>query len=289
MQATALSRLKAHLSKTDYSERLKSLEDVKRFLQSCYPSLEHSTMETSDAEDKKTKWIEVRSANTVVLQESDVGPVKPARLVLALDGTYTFQVMLKTVKTGDWKFSDEFPRPTELMGILDSMLANSGYVLCPGVRDYQAQFGEHVRFRTKSLREWNVPLARYDSSNCLLWHKPSNIKQPTSSAVFDCCLNCKTLLHDLTILKKRADSTSPGHKEKWLDTSSNRPFKYLSPASQKERLTRLSQEKRNLRKVLIRHDEPLDVALSCEQDKRAESAGVGYSGERSRRTAEDHG
>ena len=57
-----------------------------------------------------------------MLQEDDVGPVKPACLVFALDGTYTFQVM-KTGKTGDWKFSDELPHPMELMGILDSMLS----------------------------------------------------------------------------------------------------------------------------------------------------------------------
>ena len=230
MEATALSRLKAHLSKMDYSERLKSLEDVKCFLQSC---LEHSMMETSDVEGKAVQWIEVRSANSVVLQEGDVGPAKPARLVFVLNGTYmyTFQVMLKMVKTGDWKFSDELPRPTELMEILDSVLLNPGYVLYPGVHDYKAQFGEHVQFRTKSLQEWNVPLARYDSNNCLLWHKSSNIKQPTSSAVSHCCLNCKTLIHNLIILKKRVDSTSPGLKEKWQDTSSNRPFKYVSSSS----------------------------------------------------------
>ena len=64
--------------------------------------------------------IEVQSANAVVLQEDDVGPVKPPRLVFVLDGTYTFQVMLKMVKTGDWKFSD---KPTELVGILDSLLS----------------------------------------------------------------------------------------------------------------------------------------------------------------------
>ena len=66
------------------------------------------------------KWIEVQSANAVVLREGDVGPVKPARLVFTIDGTYAFQVMLKTVKTGDWKFSD---KPMELMGILDSTLS----------------------------------------------------------------------------------------------------------------------------------------------------------------------
>ena len=68
-------------------------------------------METSDAEGKKVKWIEIQSANTVVLQEGDVGPVKPAQLVFALAATYAFQVMLKTVKTGERKFSDE---PTKI-------------------------------------------------------------------------------------------------------------------------------------------------------------------------------
>ena len=77
----------------------------------------------SDVEVKQAKWIKVQSANTVVLKEGDVGTVKPALLEFALDGTCTFQVILKTVKTGDWKFSDELPCPSELMGILDSTLS----------------------------------------------------------------------------------------------------------------------------------------------------------------------
>ena len=48
-------------------------------------------METSDTKRKKTKRIEVQSANAVVLHAGgDVGLLKPAQLVLALDGTYAF-------------------------------------------------------------------------------------------------------------------------------------------------------------------------------------------------------
>ena len=98
-------------------------------------------METSDTEGKKVKWIEVQSANAVVLQEGDIGQGTSPVCVRA---RWYIHFPSDTEDGKDWKFSDELPCPTELMGILDSMLANSGYVPCPGACDYQVQFGEHV-------------------------------------------------------------------------------------------------------------------------------------------------
>ena len=254
---SAASALTAHLAKVTFSGGVSSQEDLEKFLDNCYPSLEWSRMEKSDQESSM-KWTVVCCAK--VMHEGGVGPIRPARIVFAEDGSYSFEVLLKRVKVGSWK-SLEGP-PVEL---LDTMLANSGYVLCPGIRSYAASFEEHVRFRTKNLRVWQDPFHRHDCNTCFLWHKPSNVRLASSSPLFDCCAGCKDLYHNLTSLKRRSESSSPGHIEQWLDPSSTRPLKYLSPASQKQRMERMCQGRRNMRRTLFKDDDPLDCSLNAEQ------------------------
>lgn len=53
-----------------------------------------------------------------------------------------------------------------------------------------------------------------------------------------------------------------------MDPSSNRPLKYLSPASQSWRLTKGSDERQQLHKTILKYeDDLLDVELSSEQDE----------------------
>ena len=52
----------------------------------------------------------------VAIQEGDVGPMKPTQLVFTLDGTYTLQVLLKMVNTGNWRsFDDQCTHPTKVV------------------------------------------------------------------------------------------------------------------------------------------------------------------------------
>ena len=67
-------------------------------------------------------------------------------------GDYSFEVLRKRMQTGSWKASEAPHR--EISGILDTLLASSGYVLCPGIRDYDSQYGESIRFKSKNLRIW---------------------------------------------------------------------------------------------------------------------------------------
>ena len=245
MAASACSLLRAHLTKKSYAERICSMEDIQKFMTTCYPTLNidmYSADQVVDAgnQSETSQWAVVQSADKSVLVDGCYGPVKPVKLVFSSDGLYSFQALLTTIKTGNWRLTSG--HPTELNQLLDTMLPASGYVPCPGLRNYQAEFGEFVRFHTKNLREWSLPFSRYDSNTCLLWHLPNNVKQSMSSPLFNCCPNCKSLFHELNALKKRAESSSPGHKQKWIDTSCKRPIKYLSPASQKERITRTSKQ-----------------------------------------------
>ena len=168
------------------------------------------------------------------------------------------------MQTGSWKASEAPHR--EISGILDTLLASSGYVLCPGIRDYDSQYGESIRFKSKNLRIWTESIERHDSAECLLWHRPSNARTASDSLLYDVCASCKLLVQHLNIIKNRAVASSPGHKEKWTEPSSNRPLKYLSPASQTERLLKSSKDRKKLRKTVLKYDDPLDVELSGVQD-----------------------
>ena len=83
--------------------------------------------------------------------------------------------------------------------------------------------------------------------------------------LFYLCTSCKTLNNQLNTIKKRAIEASPGHKEKWVDSSSCRPFKYLSPASQTERISRNLTDRKKLRKALMKYED-FDVDVDSEQD-----------------------
>ena len=75
----------------------------------------------------------------------------------------------------------------------------------------------------------------------------------------------QTLNHQLNAIKKRALEASPGHKENWVNTSSCRPFKYLSPASQTEGISRNRSDRKKLCKALLKYKD-FDVDVDSEQD-----------------------
>ncbi len=258
LSSSALFALNQHLAKT--SQALATLSDVKRFVMQSYPSL---LVEDADIKDElgESKWVVVHPSKYSRMEGS---PIKP-RVICCANGDYQLEVLLKGVRQGSWEKS-EAPHQ-EFRSALDTLLASSGYVICPGILNYASEFGEVVRFQTKNLRVWTEPASRHDSVNCALWHKPSNTRIPVTSPLFNLCVGCKTLHKELGALKKRALAASPGHKGKWVDPSSNRPHKYLSPASQAQRATRGSQDRRNLRKVVLRYEEDaLDIELSPDQD-----------------------
>ena len=102
--------------------------------------------------DSETQWVIVCTPK--FYDCGDSGPLRPARFVFKYDGTYVFQVLLIAMKPGMWRNSTQID---EITNNLDMLLANSGYLLCPGIANYETTFGHHVRFQPKNLRVWNVP------------------------------------------------------------------------------------------------------------------------------------
>lgn len=238
--SAAVLALKAHLSRSSYSKPLASLEDVQEMLGRCYPSLNVELVKVC-TDEGDGRWVIVCSANYTLVEGR---PVNPARMVFNNGGTYTFEVMLKSIKSGSWK--ESHPPHADICDLLNTLLANSGYCLCPGIRNFDNEFGETVRFQPKHLRVWTHPHSRYDSEECVLWLKPSNLRLPADSSLRNTCPACRLLYRSLVAIRGRALEASPDHKEKWSDPSSNWPLKYLSPASQAKRTVKGSEQRRKV-------------------------------------------
>ncbi len=93
-----------------------------------------------------------------------------------------------------------------------------------------------------------IPLKRYDSQSCVMWHKPNNTRISSDSPMYNTCSMCKGLTNELKAIKHRAEATSPSVKEMWKESSSNRPIKFLSPSSQATRHTNNVKERYKLKK-----------------------------------------
>ena len=190
-------------------------------------------------DDGDSAWVVVCCRKYLCI---DGRPVKPARLLFDTHGMYCFEVLLKKIKVGCWM--ESLPPHREIGDYLETFLKHSGYIICPGLVNFETEFGVTVRFKPKHLRVWSNPITRYDSEECSLWLRPSNHHLPDQSPLINTCSNCRLLHRSLTAIKKRALETSPHHREKWTEPTSNRPFKYLSPTSQVKRVMKSSEQRR---------------------------------------------
>ena len=208
--------LSAHLTKSKFCQRFSAIEDVKHFVCMCYPSLELEVVSVGGS-----SWVIVQSKYVRLPgAATSAGPIKPARVVSNDEGEYGVEVLMKVIQTGSWK--ESHPPYKEICSVLDTFLSNSGYVLCPGVKDYTCEFLHIIRFQSKNLRVWGQPI-RHDSVGCLLWHKAANLRISEENPLFNVCPSCKVLRSQLLVIKNRALETSPDHKAKWRDPSSKRP------------------------------------------------------------------
>ena len=114
--------------------------------------------------------------------------------------------------------------------------------MCPGIKEYPSE----IRFKTKNLVEWGAPFNQKFSSSCSRWHIPNNSRQAVDSCSYNCCKQCKKLLHDIQQLVRRSEQTSEVQRIARTLPSSNYPLSKLSPASQKKRVTKVIEERKNL-------------------------------------------
>ena len=168
----------------------------------------------------------------------EFGPLQNPRLcIYAAEDSLQFkwQVWFRTISSGTYTFGS-------VQSFLDQLSTDSGYRVCPGIREYPPE----VRFKTKHLREWGLPFNRIDSDNCLLWHIPNNRRHPCGDRLRDGCASCRRLDHDIQQLLQSSAETSEAQKSSRGRVGSNYPLKYLSPASKAERTSRIIKESKNL-------------------------------------------
>ncbi len=154
--------------------------------------------EITDEQDTSiSRWVIVCSAKYTRVEGR---PVNAARMIFDDEGGYAFDVLYKKFRSGSWRESQ--PPHTEIRELLDTLLANSGFVMCPGIHDFKEQYEMTVRFQSKHLRVWNHPHSLHDSYECLLWHKPGNIRTAVDSPLYNVCSGCKSLRVELDAIKR---------------------------------------------------------------------------------------
>lgn len=154
-----------------------------------------------------------------------IGPVHPTRMVLSVDGTYSFQCLYMPIDKGSL-----FDRAAVTASI-SKLASSSGHVLCPGVINYEelSQTLQIANLNISNLvRLWGFPFSRIDSVNCSLWHLPRPIANDKVESSFqNVCYYCKSTFLGLLCLTKGVrghdgSSTTTESEEIHISSETNR-------------------------------------------------------------------
>ena len=80
----------------------------------------------------------------------------------------------------------------DYQGIINLIEESSGYVLCLGMQPewYKEKF-KTAGYKREKVHEFQLPLKRCESVDCLLWHQPWNRYSKLGDHLFNVCSNCK--------------------------------------------------------------------------------------------------
>ena len=191
------------------------------------------------------------------------GSISRTRVVVYEDGSFYFQVLLRSKESGTMETVDHF------LSVCAMMANEKGeYKFCPGVDlfEYETKYFSKICYDVKNLRRANSPFERIDSCNCLLFHKlakNASIIEKELECVL--CSACKRLVSDLNQRLKTAVSSPV--KVKRQQTSSNCPLKYMSPSSQKKRKENAQRERAKDRSRLQKYSH---TELTLDDDQHDE-------------------
>ena len=208
-------------------------------------------------------WIEVTKRSCEVYPES--GPWHSVRLIVGTT-VYRLQVtwpVVRVVSAGVYETSEQ------LDPFLQQLLPDSGYTVCPGIVNYDELFAA-VRHTHQNLQTIKVgeKVVRHESVKCMLWHKPEGKQKRLFDRKKGMCAECKSFDYQMTREVKRATQSEP--KVARTASSSNYPFTYLSPASQKVRARNLMRERKTLMQRIQKYAS-LCVPLDDEQSEEMSS------------------
>ena len=127
--------------------------------------------------------------------------------------------------SGIWSTTDH----VDLLKAIRKLHPESGFVLCPGLNF--SKFSSDIEY-SKTLRKWSLPFSRYDSQQCLLFHKPSHVRTTSKSTTDQAitpsmCLWCRRLVVVLRQIKEHHQQLPHTVKDSWTSVSSNYRTSYL--------------------------------------------------------------
>ena len=104
--------------------------------------------------------------------------------------TNDLQAIFIIIQSGQAKTLDDF------LVICETISSKSCYNLrpCTDVKHYYDHYHSVIRYHIKSVRVWDRPFKRIDSTNCIMWHEVSlRVSVVEKSSAIVLCKPCKRL------------------------------------------------------------------------------------------------
>ena len=152
--------------------------------------------------------------------------------------TFKFEVLFVAIVTG--VLQDDQSCFYEL---ISSICPDSRYFMCQGIPHNMSII---MAFQTKSVCSWDQPFQRLHHKDCIMWLKSTSTSASAKTPPQKCKL-CTNLMYYIRREGKKWESVTSEQKAARVQPSSHFPMKYLSPASQEERRSFLSKERKSLK------------------------------------------
>ena len=181
----------------------------------------------------------------------DLGSYQPVRLLFSPSGSYRFQVFIyKTLEEGKIDLKEK----AAVERVLQNIRVNSGFVMCPGIVDYDSIISD-IRFRPSNVKEERWPWRHVSAIKCRLWHKPRKQQANEgniSESVAMVCAECKLARRNLLVVRDKRKSLEEDDRLQRQQASSKVRLSVLSPESQKARQENVRRERKNYRRMAER-------------------------------------
>ena len=197
----------------------------------------------------------------------DIGSYQPVRLLFSPSGDYKFQVFIhRTLSDGKIDLEDT----VAVERVIETLRVQSGFVMCPGIGDYDAIFSD-IRIQLSNVREELWPWRHVSAAKCKLWHKPRGqleLTEDSSLGMRDVCAECKLVRRQMLVVRDKRKSLNETDREERQQASSKIRLSFLSPESQKARHSNVRRERKNFRRIaerMIRR-----TSMTVNQDQNSE-------------------
>ncbi|XP_064405784.1 uncharacterized protein LOC135350866 isoform X2 [Halichondria panicea] len=192
------------------------------------------------------KWLEISSTKCHI--DPQLGPIRAVRLVVSTTRTYKVDVLYpipRSVERLKGLVTDDYE------SIINIIQESGGHVLCPGIQpEWYEEMYKANGYHRENVRTLQLPIKRYEATDCFLWHKPSNRYTKVGNKLFNVCNNCKREARCSQQNATRNINIDQDIKDARMSASSNYPISRLTPKAQSERLKRLKSENKSNRERL---------------------------------------